>query len=152
MLESIHALTGGVIAYKIGNPLISLPLAFLSHFIVDMLPHWNPSLHKEKKELGNISDKTKIIIFIDCAVGLFLGLWLTFKKLPNLNQTAVVLLGCFFGILPDLLEAPYYLLNKKTKNLKWLIDFQGKHQLNVPFIPGMIFQIIYLTFLISIIK
>lgn len=152
MLESIHALTGGVIAYKIGSPLISLPLAFLSHFIIDMLPHWNSSLHKEKTKLGHISKKTKTVIFLDCAFGLFLGLWLAFKRLPNYNQTVVVLLGCLMGILPDLLEAPYYLLNKKNNKLKWLRDFQGKHQFNVPFLPGMIFQIIFLFFLISIVK
>ena len=152
MLESVHALTGGVIAYEIGSPLLSLPLAFLSHFVIDMLPHWNPSLNKEKVKLGHISKKTKTVIILDCAFGLFLGLWLAFKKLPNYNQTAVVLLGCLMGILPDLLEAPYYLLNKKISKLKWLRDFQGKHQFNVPFLPGMIFQTIFLIFLISIVK
>lgn len=152
MLESMHALTGGVIAYKIQNPIISLLLAFLSHFIIDLLPHWNPSLHKEKKKLGYIGNKTKVIIFIDCAIGLFLGLWLALKKLPDYSQTAVVLLGCLMAILPDLVEAPYYLLNKKSRKLKWLRDFQGKHQFNVSFLPGIIYQIIFITVLLLIVK
>jgi len=132
MLELVHATAGGIIAYKIGSPLLSLPLAFLSHFVLDTLPHWNPNLSREKKKQGRISTKTMFVVFFDCLIGLFLGLKIASLALPDVNKAIFVIFGCFAGILPDLVEAPY------------LIKFQGSHQWNVPFVWGIAFQLLYL--------
>lgn len=40
MTATNHALTGAVIGFAVGNPWIALPLAFLSHFICDSIPHF----------------------------------------------------------------------------------------------------------------
>lgn len=40
MTATNHALTGAVIGLVIGEPLIALPAAVLSHFICDALPHY----------------------------------------------------------------------------------------------------------------
>jgi len=144
MLELVHATAGGIIAYKIGSPLLSLPLAFLSHFVLDTLPHWNPNLSREKKKQGRISTKTMFVVFFDCLIGLFLGLKIASLALPDVNKAIFVIFGCFAGILPDLVEAPYFFLNKKTFFLKNLIKFQGSHQWNVSFVWGIAFQLLYL--------
>ncbi len=149
MLEFVHAAAGGLIAYKIGSPVLSLPLAFASHFLLDLLPHWNPSLTKEKKYKGKISPKTKIIIFFDCLIGLVLGLKIASMALPDLNKAFLVILGCFLGILPDLAEAPFYFLNKKTPFLKFLVNFQCEHQYNVSFVWGISFQILLIILFFS---
>jgi hypothetical protein len=39
MTATNHALTGATIGLLVGNPLIALPAAFLSHFICDSIPH-----------------------------------------------------------------------------------------------------------------
>ena len=52
MLETPHVAVAAAIAYKIPDPTISLPLVFVSHFVFDMYPHWNPLIHKEKKLYG----------------------------------------------------------------------------------------------------
>lgn len=36
-----HGLTGAVIALAVKNPYIAVPAAFLSHFVVDVIPHWD---------------------------------------------------------------------------------------------------------------
>lgn len=151
MLEFAHALTGGVIAYKIGNPLVSLPISFLSHFIVDLLPHWNPSLSKEKKKFGHIKKRTLELIVLDSLFGLFLGLSLASKKLPDTKAAIFVLLGCFLGVLPDLLEAPYYFSHQPVFKPKCLMKFQGKHQFNIPLVPGLISQILFTIFLLYLV-
>lgn len=151
MLEFVHAATGGMIALKIGHPLISLPLAILSHFALDLLPHWNPSLSKEKKNKGKISSKTKLIIFFDCLIGLILGLKIAFGVLPNTNKAILVILGCLAGILPDLIEAPYFFLNKNFPSLNGLIAFQNRHQWNISIVTGIIFQLVFLLLIISLI-
>ena len=152
MLELAHALTGGVIAYEIGNPALSLPLAFASHFVVDLLPHWNPHLAKEKKRFGFISKKTTFLVVVDSLIGLTLGLFLAFKALPDIRRMFLVVAGCFLAILPDLIEAPFYFLNQKGKFIKKLVNFQGKIQYNAPFWPGMLFQVLYVSALLYLVR
>ena len=152
MLELAHALTGGVIAYEIGNPALSLPLAFASHFVVDLLPHWNPHLAKEKKRFGFISKKTTFLVVVDSLIGLTLGLFLAFKALPDIKRMFFVVAGCFLAILPDLIEAPFYFLNQKGKFIKKLVNFQGKIQYNAPFWPGMLFQVLYVSALLYLVR
>ena len=41
MTATAHALVGGAIAASAINPAIGLPLAALSHPILDMIPHWD---------------------------------------------------------------------------------------------------------------
>lgn len=40
MTASNHVVAGAVIVAFIDKPLIALPLAFLSHFVLDMIPHF----------------------------------------------------------------------------------------------------------------
>ncbi len=149
MLESAHALTGAVIAYKIGNPLLALPLALLSHFLTDLLPHWNPEIYQEKKKRGSLSLKTTAFIVLDCLIGLFLGSFLAFKALET-KKAVLVLAGSLLAILPDLAEAPFYFLGIKNKYLNRLLKFQGNHQWKASFWPGMIFQLWWVAFLLII--
>ncbi|PIV00889.1 hypothetical protein COS54_02185 [Candidatus Shapirobacteria bacterium CG03_land_8_20_14_0_80_39_12] len=151
MLESLHSLTGAVIAYKIGNPALAFPLAFLSHFACDLLPHWNPEIYKEKKKLGHLLAKTNLQIIIDCLLGLFFGLFIAFKALPSTIHFLTVIGGSFFAILPDLAEAPFYYLNVKASPILILTKFQRSHQFKTSFWFGITFQIVYAIFLLSLV-
>lgn len=150
MLEFCHAITGATIASVIPNPLISLPLCFVSHFVSDLLPHWNPHLFTEKQNKGKLSHKTLIFIFSDVFIGLVLGLWITSISFPDTKKMIIVILGSLLAVSADLIEAPYYLLNWNNKFIKKLISFQRSHQRNVSFWPGMIFQILYSVLLLGI--
>lgn len=152
MLELAHALTGGVIAYKIGNPLISLPLAFLSHFALDLLPHWNPHITEEKKKLGHIKKSTMLLIFADSLLGLILGLLIASKKLPDAGGVMLVIAGCFLGVLPDLIEAPYFFFGSRNRLLKHIIKFQTDHHTNVSALPGLIIQAVYILILLVLVS
>ncbi|MCL5090893.1 MAG: hypothetical protein M1514_02680 [Patescibacteria group bacterium] len=148
MLEFAHALTGAVIAAKVENPLVALPLCFFSHFVVDLLPHWNFHLDEEKNKFGRLKGKIIGWLFLDSFLGLFLGLWVAYQVYPPVTKSLVVTLGAFLGVLPDLLEAPFFLFGLKNKIIDRLLRFQLKHQFNLPFLPGMLFQIIYAILLI----
>ena len=149
MLEFAHAATGGLLAYKIGNPFLALPLALASHFALDLLPHWNPNLTKEKKH-GGIKKLTLMVILLDCLTGLALGLFIAKQALPDLKKAGIIILGSFLGILPDLIEAPYYFFDQKIPFLRKLVAFQGRLQWNVSLPFGIIFQIGYLLLLFQI--
>lgn len=144
MLELPHVLAGAAIATKIGNPLIAFPLAFLSNFLLDIFPHWNPHLGTEMKEYGKLTTKTKLIVFADSFLGLIVGLGLAFRFWPNLEKTLMVIIACFLAVLADLIEAPYFFLGYKHPLLQKLIKFQGKLQFNVSFWPGIISQAIFI--------
>lgn len=147
MIELAHVVTGGIIAYKISNPLLSLPLALLSHFATDLLPHWNPRIGREKKKFGHVTKKTFVIVIADSLIGLILGLYLAFLCLPNIGRALIVVLGCLLGILPDFIEAPYYFFGWKNKFIGTIIKIQDSFHWNVSFIYGILFQLLYLSLL-----
>lgn len=42
MTATNHALTGAAIALAVKKPELAIPLAFLSHFVLDAIPHYGP--------------------------------------------------------------------------------------------------------------
>lgn len=137
MLETPHALVAAAIAAKIPNPVISLPLAFASHFVLDMTPHWNPHINTELKRDGKVSNKSIAII------GLDLGLTtVSTLAIASTSSTPLILLfAAFLGMLPDIIEAPYFFFkNRHPFLLKWL-KFQKSIQVDVGIIPGILTQI-----------
>ena len=140
MLETPHVALGAAIATAIPNPLISIPLAFASHFILDMTPHWNPHLNTEIKQYGKLTNKTLLIIGIDLACALVLTgfLYKTGNNNPN------IILGAFAGILPDLVEGPYFLFGLKNKYLNIWMKLQKAIQSDANVFWGLTTQIITL--------
>lgn len=53
MTATNHALTGALIGLVIGEPLIAIPAALVSHFICDAIPHWVPNATQEKRLKSN---------------------------------------------------------------------------------------------------
>jgi hypothetical membrane protein len=41
-----HALTGAIIGFLIGEPLVAIPVAVASHFVCDAIPHFGPGSKK----------------------------------------------------------------------------------------------------------
>lgn len=145
MLELPHTIVGATIASKISNPAISLPLAFLSGFLVDLLPHWNPHLYTEMSRDGKVSRRSTLICLLDSSLALTLGLFFAFRFWPDYPRVIIILMGCFLAVLPDLIEAPYFFLGIKNKLLLRFIQFQRKLQWNVPLVPGILSQVTLLV-------
>ncbi len=139
MLELPHTLVGAAIATAIPDPRISLPLALLSHFVTDYIPHWNPHLNTELKTTGKISSRSKIIVMADAGLALMVGTYLATRS----GHFIVVMLACFLAVAPDVAEIPYYFLG--LKDIPWikkLIDYQRAHQWNVPAFWGILSQLV----------
>jgi len=142
VLELPHTLVGITIATKIPNPFISLPLAFLSGFLLDMLPHWNPHLYTEMNHDGKVSRRSTLICFADSGIALIFGLYFALRFWPDWPRAAIILAGWFFAALPDLIEAPYFFLGIKNNLIFKFINLQRKFQWNVSFIPGILSQVV----------
>ena len=109
MTATAHALVSGAIVAAIPNPAVSLPLVFASHFIMDLIPHWDFGTNWR----GRSKFFTGFIAIADTIIGFTLTYFLFAGKVaPPLLLTAAAL-----GNLPDWLEAPYYIFfaqqNKK---------------------------------------
>lgn len=149
MLETPHVAVGAAIAVKVGNPFLAIPLAFASHFILEKVPHWNPHLNTETKKYGHPSLKSTIITAVDSTTALVLGSYFAFRTLPDTGQAITVFLACFAAVLPDVLEAPYFFLNFRSKTAKKWIAFQKSIQADTSPLPGLATQIITLFAAIS---
>lgn len=141
MLETPHVAIGAAIAAKIPNPFISIPLALVSHIVMDQVPHWNPHSYTEVQKHGKISNNTKYLAIIDVAVSLGLGFFIASKSLPDYNHALVILLSSFAAVFPDVIKSPYFLFKKRTGLIKKWVDFERSLQVETSFIPGMLIQI-----------
>ncbi len=108
MTATNHVLTGFIIASTVHNPLIALPLAFLSHFALDALPHYG------ELKLKYTSYKFKLILATDIYLALMcFGLvWLLAPA-----HMWVVIFGGVLAASPDLMWLPDFIaaLNGKAK-------------------------------------
>ncbi len=143
MLETPHALLGAAIAVKLGNPALSIPLAFASHFILERVPHWNPHLNAETDKYGKPTKNSTIIVVIDSSLALILGSAIAFSQAPKTTMVIGTLLSAFAAVLPDLIEAPYFFLKiRNNEYIKRWIRFQKGIQVDAPPFWGLLTQIL----------
>lgn len=102
-----HTVTGATIGAVVGNPLLALPLALLSHLVLDSIPHSASSNHT--------SSFFKIELMIDAALSaafLLAIIMLGIDKWPLLVACGVL------GAAPDIWWFPYWLQELKGKPRK----------------------------------
>ncbi len=148
MLETPHVIVGAAIAFKVANPLLALSLALGSHFVLDMTPHWNPHLNTETKKFGKPTKRSVNIVIADVCLSLVAGFFIASKALPNSAHALTILLACFLSVLPDVIEGPYFFLNKRGSLIKKWIKFQTSIQTDVSIVPGLATQ--FLTILAAL--
>lgn len=141
MLETPHVAIGAAIASKIPNPFIAIPLALISHLVMDQVPHWNPHSYTEIKTKGKISNNTKYLALVDVAISLGLGFWIASRALPDYKHAAVILICSFAAVFPDVIKSPYFLFKQRIGLMKKWVDFERSLQVETAFIPGMLIQV-----------
>ncbi len=140
MLETPHVVVGAAIAAKIGNPFLAIPLAFGSHFILDKVPHWNPHLNTEIKKYGHVTKQSKELLVADVCLSVLAGGFIAWHAMPDVNHVFIILLGGFAGVLPDVIEGPYFFLKIKSKLIMKWIKFQKSIQVDTTLVPGLLTQ------------
>jgi hypothetical protein len=140
MLETPHVAVGAAIASKIPNPFLAIPLSFLSHFILDKVPHWNPHIITETKKFGRPTSKSTSIIIVDCVTALILGSAIAYHALPNTTMAISIMLCSFASILPDLVEFPYFYFKRRDKFYTVWSSFQKSIQNDTTPFWGLLIQ------------
>ena len=90
MIGFNHALTGGLLALTLPAP-IALPLAFVSHFVLDMLPHYG--IKNSERDKSNF---WKVFFTIDAFATLGLAIYAITNR-PEIT----IFLGGLFATMPD---------------------------------------------------
>lgn len=147
MTATSHAVIGTIIATKIGNPVLAIPIAIASHFLADIVPHWDTGTnHKEK-------NTTRFIIesFIDVTFSFILSFILINLFFPTTSISYAFFI-IIISQLPDWITAPYLFFKVKIPLFVWTYHFQRKfnNRLDKPW--GIITQVAVLILLIIIAK
>ncbi len=101
MTATAHALVAGAIAAKFPDPLTASTLAFISHFIMDAIPHWDMGTHWRLRSKYT----TGVLAIAETTLGITVA-YLVFGGKIGLPFLATVVL---FSLLPDWLETPWYI-------------------------------------------
>lgn len=115
MLLSPHILAGAAIATSVSNPVLGVALAFLSHFFLDRVPHWEYSV-EPLRQVRTKGIKYCMPILRRVALDILLGYAVVLLSIAvNSDRLAwdTAIFGGFFGILPDGLTFLLYLRQKK---------------------------------------
>ena len=92
MHEIVHIAFALFLLKIIGNPIFVFPLAFVSHFVLDIVPHYKVK-HPTRKSFV-------IEMVIDVLISaVFVSFYLIYA--PNTPGIFMVLATCFFATLPD---------------------------------------------------
>ncbi len=87
-------LAGAAVASRISNPFLALPLALLSHYFLDMIPHDDYSIANIKEKRWNKSFFDFSRVFFDIFIGISL-----ISLFSNYNP--IIYFAAFLGIVPD---------------------------------------------------
>lgn len=138
MLLSVHVIAGAAISLAVRQPVLSAPIAFATHIVLDAVPHWNYPVPRERtlrsfwKSFG-----PDMLVTILVTLGLVVWFW---------DMWPLVVWGVAWAALPDFLT-----LYRKTKPWSiWLRAYYKMHnaaQWEVARGPGLTIQAFF-TFLL----
>ncbi len=136
MLGFNHTLAGSIIAIITPAPLVPI-VAFASHFLLDMTPHFGRS-----KRIYPYTPEFKILLVVDailCISSLLFAIYL----FPD--KWFILSVGAFFSTLPDFM----WLLKDRVRKLKKFFYFAEVIQWGErPY--GWIFDLIYAVLFIAV--
>jgi hypothetical protein len=157
MMATAHTLVAGAIAAKVGSPMLALPLALTSHFILDSIPHWDFGTNWRKRT----KTVTGMFAIVDTVVGFTAAYLMFHTRVPSI----VLIPSLILSVLPDWLEAPWYIFYanpnhvgpKDHASLLERLAFRLYKVTNVahskaPFPWGLISQILTVTFFLLLLK
>lgn len=173
MFLTTHAAAGIFIANHFGHPFAVFGLSFLSHFVLDFIPHGDESLYRDRE--WKVEKRYRHVLYynaIDFAVLVGLTLWAYTYSPPG--DTSLMLLGVFGAVVPDFLSYLFPVIHErfswlffirwlyaatKPTGLRYIVRAQNwLHQVlhheiirrDVPFRYGLALQVILVISMLSL--
>jgi hypothetical protein len=154
-----HAIVGGAIASMMtSHPILGIGLAFMSHFILDALPHWdypirsssiNPKIAGPMKYDRDLLIDV-LVIGLDASLGLGLALFLFASR----ETCLLVFCGACAAILPDALQFAYMRFPREP-----LVSLQRFHRwahtsrsMNKRLVIGVLSQLVFVVIIVLAVR
>jgi hypothetical protein len=134
MTATAHALIGASIAAKVTNPFLAIPIAILSHFVADLVPHWDAGTNHKKKSMNRLK--------IEAMADVLLGFILAFSIFGRFVDPVYLFVLIIAAQLPDWLEAPSSMFNIKIPPFTWLDWLGHKLQSRMQLPWGLVTQVV----------
>jgi hypothetical protein len=161
MTLTTHAVVGaGAASLFLGNPLLAFCAAFLSHFLIDAIPHWDyiPRSMRNNSEDPLKTDMTlgKDFILDLCVIGAdaLFGILLSLLFFGNSVGLVIAFIGAVGGILPDPLQFVYWKIRKEPliSLQRFHLWIHAKTQIKEAWHIGITFQISLMLFTTTVAK
>ena len=133
MTATAHALIGASIAVKVVNPYLGIPVAILSHFVADLIPHWDAGTNHRQKSLMRLKTEATFDVLLSFA--------LSFLIFRNLVDPVYLFVMIIAAQLPDWLEAPSWIFGLKFPPFSWMDWLGHKLQSRLQLPWGLVTQI-----------
>ncbi len=134
MTATAHALIGASIAARVTNPIIGIPLAILSHFLADLVPHWDAATNRRKKSVFRLRAEATADVLLGFALS-----FIIFRNAVNPNYLFVIVIA---AQLPDWIEAPFLMYNLNVPPFSWMYQISHKLQSRMQLPWGLVTQIV----------
>ena len=150
MTATSHALIGTMIATKVGDPALALGLSFASHFVADLVPHWDLGTHWREKSKGNLRIEATADVLLGFALSLILYSLLVDIEATTTADFVLIFAAIIVSQAPDWLTAPYLMFGKGFPISDFMYQIQHKlnNKLDKPW--GIITQVVALILLFLI--
>lgn len=134
MTATAHALIGASIATKIANPILGITIAIISHFIADLIPHWDAGTNHKKKSLTRLK--------MEATADVLLGFVLAYLIFGGIVEPVYLFVMIIAAQLPDWLEAPSWMFGFKVPPFSWLDWLGHKLQSRMQLPWGLVTQVV----------
>ena len=150
MTLTTHATLGAVIGHATGNPILAFIFGFISHFLIDMVPHGDTGI-SDNFRIHKCRRKQAIAyVMVDAIFAIFFVLLLANTR--DIISVRNFSWGIIGGVLPDLVVGIYEIT--KTPLLTWFNklhfffhDFFTKRKGDVPLYYAILAQIVLIAYL-----
>jgi hypothetical protein len=107
MLATPHILTGAIIGILLSSIPAIIVIAFLSHFVLDAIPHTEVSTFRPI-ELRNDPRSVKSIDYVVVAIDIILGIGIVIYLLTRRENFLLPMVGIFFAEIIDIDNLPWW--------------------------------------------
>jgi len=150
MTLTTHATLGAVIGHAVGIPYLAFIFGFISHFLIDMIPHGDTGLSDNFRVHKRRRKHVVAFVMIDAIIALFFVLLLANTR--DIESMRTFSWGIVGSVLPDFLVGIYDIT--KTPLLRWFNklhfyfhDFFVKRKGDVPLYYALMAQIVIIAYL-----
>ena len=140
MTATAHALIGASIASRIVNPAVGIPLAIISHFAADLVPHWDAGTNHKQKSAMRLK--------LEATVDVLVGFTLVFLIFRSSVEPVYLFTMVIAAQLPDWLEAPSWMFGFKVPPFSWLDYLGHKLQSRMQLPWGLVTQVVIVGMLV----